>query len=289
MDSSPIFGFPDEWKAFRELHPEFLLRFPHLQRLLEATFLRELSATSVAARTIFFLGRLAVEDFMEILLLCGKAYGHGARKLIRGLFERVVTAEYLRQNPAQAEDFTEFGWVNHFRLLQEIQENFPEIALDAAIVKDVEDNYGRVRGRFLIPLCDKCGTTRLNHTWTRLDIVSMAKNADREQFRVLIVPGYRIPLLDAHATLQSLTTRVKDSPEGLSFRGELQRQTAEQVLVTAHHLILLAVQTQLAQFPLQDGATLQAECVADFSAIWGSGPSAGKSGTAPPDASEPTT
>jgi hypothetical protein len=192
VTSSPIFGFPEEWEAFRKSHPEFLARFPRLQQLLKDTFLRDLNTTSVSDRTILFLGRLAVEDFMEILLLCGNAYGHGARKLLRGLFERVVTAEHLRQNPTEAMDFVEFGWVNDHRLHQEIKESFPEIALDAGTVKELEDNFRRVRERFEVPLCEKCGTTRLNHTWTRLDIVSMAKKVDRERLRVLILGAYRL-------------------------------------------------------------------------------------------------
>lgn len=49
-----------------------------------------------------------MEDFNEVLLLCGNGYGIGAEKLIRGMYERAVTLVYLHQHPEYADDFLDY-------------------------------------------------------------------------------------------------------------------------------------------------------------------------------------
>jgi len=58
-----------------------------------------------AERITFFLGRMVVDDFGEILMLSGNGYGFGAYKIVRGMYERVVTAMYIAKDPAEARKF----------------------------------------------------------------------------------------------------------------------------------------------------------------------------------------
>lgn len=65
---------------------------------------------------IFYLGRLCAEEFNEILLLAGNGYGIGAFKLLRGMYERSVTAYRLHLHPELIDDFLEYYWVaQHLR------------------------------------------------------------------------------------------------------------------------------------------------------------------------------
>jgi hypothetical protein len=86
----PKFGTPAEWQAFEKRHPAFLERFPRLFAGLEAVFLRSLKSSEPIDVLLFFLGREAADDFFEIVIMCGNAEGHGAQKLLRTFFERVV-------------------------------------------------------------------------------------------------------------------------------------------------------------------------------------------------------
>ena len=45
---------------------------------------------------IFYtLGRMAVDDFSELVVLAGNGWGIGALKTLRGMYERIVTAASL--------------------------------------------------------------------------------------------------------------------------------------------------------------------------------------------------
>src|SRR3989338_10311282 len=105
------FGVPDEWGNFAKEHKPFLERFHNLKAALELCFLRTGSSSEPADKVLFFLGRLSYEDFMEILLLCGNGYGIGALKILRGMYERVVTARYLHFHPEETESFLDFHWI----------------------------------------------------------------------------------------------------------------------------------------------------------------------------------
>src|SRR3954471_1992262 len=92
------FGNPAEWQAFAERRPRFLERWERLRAALDATFSRALGDVTRDQLLLLVMGRRCVEDFMEILLLCGNAEGYGAQKLLRSMFEQVVTLTYLHQN-----------------------------------------------------------------------------------------------------------------------------------------------------------------------------------------------
>ena len=99
LDPEILFGNPAEWTAFKERNRVFLDRFIHLRGALRTAFLREVISAEPVDRLVFGLGRQATDDFLEILLLRGNGEAHGARKLLRSLFERVVTAKHLHDHP----------------------------------------------------------------------------------------------------------------------------------------------------------------------------------------------
>lgn len=118
---SVVFGYPEEWRAFTTRHPEFLKRFPNLQKALDTAFMRTWQSSTLLDRTVYFLGRLALEEFMEILLLCANGYGIGAQKLVRGMYERAVTARYLREQPDEVDNFLAFHKVADQKFLTAVR------------------------------------------------------------------------------------------------------------------------------------------------------------------------
>ncbi len=69
------YGCPEEWNPFAHRHIEFVRRFVNLERAINVTFRRVHSTSTLLERTIYFLGRIVAEEFMEILLFCGNGYG----------------------------------------------------------------------------------------------------------------------------------------------------------------------------------------------------------------------
>src|SRR5258706_10495018 len=80
-----------------------------------------------AERLIFFLGRMIVDDLGEILMLSGNGYGFGAYKIVRGMYERVVTAMYIAKDPAKARKFALQSTIDKFKLWERTVAAFPEM------------------------------------------------------------------------------------------------------------------------------------------------------------------
>ena len=119
-----VFGFEEEWRDFGIRHAEFMRRFVNIEKAIALAFNRSWESNELLDRTLYLLGRLAIEEFMEILLLCANGYGVGAQKLVRGMYERAVTARYLRDHREEVDNFLAFHKVADHKLLKAVQATF---------------------------------------------------------------------------------------------------------------------------------------------------------------------
>jgi hypothetical protein len=215
MDQPIVFGYQEQWQAFQGRNPKFLSRFESLRAAFHLAFLRSFSTSGPEERTIYMLGRLCSEDFFEILLLAGNGYGVGAQKLLRALYERAVTMAFLAENPGEVEAFLDYHAIAQHKLATAIRNTMGENVLKKEQAEETEREYLRVKDAYQVTDCARCGTKRLNHTWHKLDIVSMAK---KTIFEDLIVAGYYLPMGHAHSTVRALISRLEDTEsEGLGF------------------------------------------------------------------------
>lgn len=263
-------GIPDEWSAFKKANPLFIERLPNLQAALNVAFARAVKDSDLLDRLVFLSGELCVEDFSEILLLCANGYGVGGLKLLRGMYERAVTAQYLHLHPVEADAFLAFHWVAMHRLTAAIQDTMRRDFLPEDKLKEVEENYRRVKDQFMVDDCKKCETQRLNYTWSKLDFVSMAKAAGG--IGGLVVGAYSLPLLHAHSTAPGILSWLERSPHaGLTLDSHRGRQWAQTALITAHHVLLHVLELQKDRFKLESlGDPLQ-KCCEDFKDVWPKG------------------
>jgi hypothetical protein len=254
-----------EWIPFATRNREFLDEFANLSKTLHEMFIRQLHTPHERIDMfVFAVGRMVVDDFMEILVLCGNAEANGAQKILRGMFERVVTMLYLQQNPDQLQAYYDFFWVTERRLVNAIEATFRKGAVDPERAARVEAEYQRVKGTFQKKVCDMCGATVDNFTWTKIDTVEMAKRVGLAGF---IVPAYYLPLGHAHATMTGILDRLETTPEdGLTFGARLNPLMADRVLSAAHSLLLYALAAQVDQFKL-DPAPVE-RLKADVVRIW---------------------
>jgi hypothetical protein len=153
-----IFGYPDQWEAFEKRNARFIERFPALDSALKVAFVREFTAMTPAERAIHLLGRLCIEDFMELLCLAANGYGFGALKLLRGLYERVVTTSYLADNPDEADPFLNFRFVSRHKALQAyVMAGSPDQEWINRAEKARLD-FEAVKEKFEVDDCKTCGT-----------------------------------------------------------------------------------------------------------------------------------
>jgi hypothetical protein len=266
MVKKQTFGYPDQWEAFEKRNAKFIEHFPTLKRALDMAFIREFTTTTPADRAIHFLGRLCIEDFMELLCLAANGYGIGAMKLLRGLYERVVTAAYLAKNPDEADLFLDFRFVSRHKALQAyVQGGTPRQEwIDAA--EKAKKAYEAIKSKYEVDDCKKCGTKRINHTWSKLDFVSMAKTTDLGR---LLAHGYYEPLNHAHGTAEAVMLRLKLSPsEQILFESGAQPNDADRALMVAHAVLVEMIGVTARYFQMPELEKLYDECAHEHVEVW---------------------
>lgn len=260
------FGIPEEWENFVGRHRPFFDRFPNLRGSMHTAFIRTVTISQPVDRLVFYLGRLSVEDFFEILLLCGNGYGIGGLKILRGMYERTVTAWYLHLHPDEADDFLDYHWVARRKQIRAIKETLGEDVLPREKVAELEDQYQRIKERFMITDCKRCDTKRLNHTWTKLDFISMARKAG--SIGKLIVPAYYQPIEHTHPTTGGMLARLRWDGDKVTFCEGPQREEADTTLMTAHNLLLSILDLQKEHFAVTNLEDQLQQCFQDFQEIW---------------------
>jgi hypothetical protein len=270
-------GNQEQQQRFREEHQLFLEKLPSLLDAANAAFARQVTLATVTDRLVFSLGSSCAEDFGEILLLCGNGYGIGAKKILRGMYERAVTAWHLHNHPEEAENFVDFGWVREYQFMKKLKEAFGEKLFDdhpdcRKNFEEARAKYEKGKQKFTVSVCKKCGTTRLNHTWTKLDFVTMARKVKSLGEPSIIMAAYHDPTQQAHATMGALLAKMKQRPTGgVAFGQDLEReeQAVKGVLVTAHGALLSVLDLQFDHFELTTLEQPLRRCVQDFNEIWG--------------------
>jgi len=267
MNDEIIIGCPKEVKEFVKRHPSLPTKFDALHATLKKTFIREIALPTDADRAIFFLGRLSAEDFWEIFLLCANGYGIGGLKILRGLYERAVTAAYIAKNPEEAQRFWDYHHVqvgrrfNHAKQVFDMTKHFT-----AEKIEEIKTSYQSAKEKFQETLCEKCKTTRTQFSWSQLDIASMAAKS-RGDLRDLYFPCYFVPTMQSHATVQSLLDRLLEEDGLVRFDEAAQPDRADEALIGAHKVILLVLDTQNGFFKLGLEDELQGR-MADFMEVW---------------------
>jgi len=264
------YGYPQEWAAFSQSHQEFLNRFKNIEKAIEVAFQRIHQTTHPLEKTIYFQGRLIVEDFMEILLLCGNGYGIGAQKLVRGMYERAVSARYLMNHPEEVHNFLDFHRVTEYKFLIAIEQSMGLDVFSSEQAAKIRSDYESVKAQFTVSDCKGCGTSKMNHTWSKADVVSMARKT--KNLWPFILPGYYMPMREAHSTVGAIFSRIDPESakkdEGLIFDGELQRDRAHTALFTAHLILLDALELQREFFKIEELGPIMQTCMADYTDIW---------------------
>jgi Family of unknown function (DUF5677) len=262
-----FYGFPDECAKFEKRHPQWSATMANLNTSMNIAFTRTEPEASVADKLVYFFGRTVVEDFLEITLVCYHGYGVAAAKLVRSMYEFAVTLRYIHENPDEAGAFLDYHLVQQDKLMSRIIETFGPAILPAEEVAEVRGRAAKVKDQFLVPVCDHPESKmRLNHSWNKLDFVSMAQAAG--DIGKLIVSGYYIPLRHAHPTLGGLMERLEVVNDRMGMKVDSQPKTADQSLMTAHNCILDTLVVQGQHFKIDGLEETLKKCVDDFIEVW---------------------
>lgn len=146
-------GDAEAQQKFLQKNKEFLREHAEIHALLKKVFVRSLvnsraerqmeeigeglslTETEVnavedrrmAEPVVFYLGRAAADDFGELLILCGNGRGIGAYKILRGMYERVVTAAFIAKNPSEGRLFLSYSFIQREKLWNRLVKVLPDI------------------------------------------------------------------------------------------------------------------------------------------------------------------
>ena len=259
------FGSPDQWKQFANRNGLFLERMENLRSAFNAVFNRKFTDEHQVDSLIFTSGHIATDDFMEILLLCGNAEWFAAQKLLRSMFERVVTLKYLHMHPDEAEHYLNYHWITHHKLINSVETTFKAGLVDPAVAAETKKNYEQFKDQYKITLCKDCGTMRPGISWTPKDLLTMTRKVGMSD---LVVPCYYLPLQQAHPTVSGMIQRLTVKDGVLVPRERLEPLESDRTLCAAHTLALRVLEVEVEHFKLSPEPAEQA--VKDFQDIWSS-------------------
>src|SRR5713226_6102082 len=179
------FGNYDAWQSFNEQFPCFVRIHPALQELRDKVFVGQFEVRHHADHIIFGLGRVCVEDFEQILNLCGNGFGIGALQMVRSLYERQITAAFISKYPEEVDAFTDYDAIHTRKLVEQfrtVYKNEPAILNSIVSEEDqasIEERYKEVKKRFMKIKCEECQSEELMFSWHRLDVGAMAGKGEQ--------------------------------------------------------------------------------------------------------------
>ncbi|HEX4169911.1 MAG TPA: DUF5677 domain-containing protein [Bryobacteraceae bacterium] len=111
-------GSEQQWQEIELRRPGMIDALNKLTDLAPRIQQTQKALNDTADKIIFALSNQCIEECWEVLLLAANQYAFGATKLLRSLYERVVTTLYLGKYPEKSERFEEYGAIQDHRLLQ---------------------------------------------------------------------------------------------------------------------------------------------------------------------------
>jgi hypothetical protein len=293
MSEIPIaVGDAEAQKRFLASHEPFLREYHELDTLLKKVFMRAFVTSThqvtkiseglklspeeqikaedlmMAVPVVFSLGRIAADDFGELLTLAGNGRGIGAYKILRGMYERVVTAAFIAKNPAEARPFLIHSYIQRWKLWKRTVEIKPEIEkqVPPQEIQELEHEYSEARKQMKAEICKTCGQPNTQEAWTRTNLDTMATHTD-PSLAVAYAYCYLLPTFHAHATAFGLESRFTHTEKGYSYK-ELSEGEAHSAVLNGHGLILRLLKQQNSYFNLGLDAEIEARWKM-FPQIWG--------------------
>lgn len=236
-----VSSFPDgtEFVRFTQAHPSFLRSLDEIAASFTDLFgAIEQQDSSTPNDTLYLLVGAAYTEFEEVLVLGLNGYGSGSTKLLRALYERTVTAQYLMKHPDKVQQFIDFTNVHWHKLLLEADTNGAGKELSEERRDEIETHFKAVEESFTEIVCKTCGKSRLQGSWTKKPVPTQAREIG-EALGTLCFHGYLMPTFFLHTTFWGISQQMKWHESGKKelHNPELERDHAARAIVIATNLM----------------------------------------------------
>ena len=246
------FGRPEEREAFIRKHERFFERIGNLLEALKIATIKVNTTLSNAEIVIDALCTLCAEDFNQVRLLSANGCGHGALTILRGMFEKLVTARYLELHPHEVYKFWDYHVVKVSKL-----------KLDDILKK--LDPDGSKLAQFKVA-SKQGGRKRLQNRWTNIDFVRMAEEVGLGEY---VRNAYHFPLEFAHPSVIAVLSLFERIDGQLTIKENgPQPDSAKMALSMAHFFLLNILLLQVEHYKIEDNPIFQ-QSIDDYVYIWG--------------------
>lgn len=297
MSAVPIgVGDIEAQKRFIERNRVFLDEFPKLFAFYSKVFIRPLTPPNederqalldlpdddpavvafedktMADRVIFYLGRMAADDFGEICTLSGNGRGFGSYKIVRGMYERVVTAMYIAGRPSESRAFVESSSIAKLNYLSRLLKAVPEMKerYNDEFMRRIRADAAAAQAERKKSTCSKCGQPITQDAWTRVSLDVMAR-AVEPSLEVLYPQFYLEGTAQSHANMLGIERRLIQKDGGYIYK-DISEDEARFALHLGHHLMVKLLSMQNSYFNLGFDTEVQ-DRIDAFVSIWGKAPS----------------
>lgn len=270
MSTSPateiVFGNKDFWPEVVKRHPEFFQRIGRLQEAVRNIVDPAYEALDGHQRLQMNLLILVATGVWEVVTLVGNGMGHGAMKIVRGVVENAINAEYLRQFPDQAEKYMEWHWVELHKLYAYMQETSPDSLKEIPLEKIASDEaeYQRVKGLFRYKLTASDGSEKTvkQDTWCRDNLYQRAEKTNMAQSYRTVMPSANQIL---HGTISGWMRELDQESGRVEFPPT--HKWGSEALIAAHIALLQTVETAALALDVTPNPSIDI-LKEDFGAIW---------------------
>lgn len=260
------FGNNNEQKVFSTHFKDFIECLPKIENTINM-FIFNSVRQSLKEHVFSFVARMIAQDLVEILVLVSNGLTTGGMKILRGMFERTVTILYLSKKTEEIDLFYEYYWIDMRRLRNTTNEIYPGLVPEETKNK-IEEQYKRVKEKFEITDCKKCKTKRVNYTWSKTDIVSMAKEVGFGSS--IIQAGYYFPLEETHLKVGAILRRAELTGEDkFTYNDAPDLDQNKMTIMLAHMLTLKAFEVLVNNFSVEGFNEKVEDCNKDYNRIWG--------------------
>lgn len=277
MNEALTVGNPTEWAYFRSTHPLFLRHVPNVVALANRALAKPENPEATVDRVIHGLTKMCVEEFMEIIVLCGNGYGIGGLKLVRTLYENAVTARHLHLNPQDANLLLDYLFVSEKKILDAIERETGQ-PTSPELREETDREFARVKGQYEVELCPECHRRGLNYRWSKLDFVAMAERA--KGLDDLVIPAYRDTLRYTHAGVGGLFARLEGDAESVSYRTAPHHEEAAHALLLANDIVLRVIAFYFEHFAIEGLDDEMSRCIEEYRRVWEPRPVSNTEGSA---------
>lgn len=227
-------------------------------------------------KLIYFLSVACLREFNEILLLSSNRYGIGALKILRPMYERVVTLTYLHRHPDLIRRFIDYSQVHWHKMLKEarVAAGHDDVMPKEQMV-EIEERYQALKETYEQTACKKCKAKEIRN-WVKIGTPEMASEVGGE-IRRLYFNAFLWPTFNIHTTFYALSRQLKATEDGkLAWDVMAEDDAVHLALNIAHALLIQVIDVLDVHFKLSEGELVKQRAV-QWSESWSEGKPRGES------------